>query len=63
VAVDATCAGLIGLDPMRLSYLREASRYVGNAAPDRIVQRAENPSRDESRFEVVDHRKSLQRRL
>ena len=33
VAVDATCARIMGLDPMRLRYLREASRYIGNAAP------------------------------
>lgn len=63
VAVDATCAHVIGLDPMRLGYLRDAARYLGNAAPERIAQRGENPRRYESRFEVVDHLKPLQRSL
>jgi uncharacterized protein (DUF362 family) len=61
VAVDATCARIMGLDPMKLGYLREASRYLGNAAPARIVQKGEMPTRYESRFEVVDHLKALQR--
>jgi uncharacterized protein (DUF362 family) len=61
VAVDATCARIIGLEPMKLGYLRDASRYLGNAAPERIAQRGENPGRFESRFDVVDHLKALRR--
>ena len=61
VAVDATCAHIIGLEPMKLRYLRDAARYLGNVAPERIDQRGEEPSRFESRFEVVDHLKSLRR--
>jgi uncharacterized protein (DUF362 family) len=63
VAVDATCASIIGLEPMKLGYLREASRYLGNVEPGRIAQRAERPSRYARRFEVVDHLKSLQRKI
>jgi uncharacterized protein (DUF362 family) len=61
VAVDATCARIMGLEPMRIRYLREASRYLGNVAPGRIDQRGEAPSRYEGRFEVLDHLKSLRR--
>jgi len=61
VAVDATCARIMGLEPMRIGYLRDASRYLGNAAPGRIVQRGERSDRFAGRFEVVDHLKSLRR--
>jgi uncharacterized protein (DUF362 family) len=61
VAVDATCAHIMGLEPMKIRYLRDASRYLGNAAPSRIAQRGENPARFEGRFDIVDHLKSLRR--
>ena len=32
VAVDATCARIIGFDPMKIPYLSEASRFLGNAS-------------------------------
>jgi uncharacterized protein (DUF362 family) len=62
VAVDATCARIMGLDPMKIGYVREASRYLGNAATGRIAQRGEDPGRYEGRFEVLEHLKSLRRR-
>jgi uncharacterized protein (DUF362 family) len=41
VAVDATAARLMGLEPRRLWYLAQADRFLGNATDDRIDQRGE----------------------
>jgi uncharacterized protein (DUF362 family) len=53
-AVDATCARLIGLDPGKLTYLREAGRFLGNVDEARIDQRGESTSRFAGTFDVVD---------
>jgi uncharacterized protein (DUF362 family) len=53
VAVDATCARAIGLNPERIHYIREASAFLGNADPDRIEHRGERPDRYAFRFEVL----------
>jgi uncharacterized protein (DUF362 family) len=45
VAVDATCARAIGIEPDRLRYLATAGGLLGNAREDRIRQIAEPPSR------------------
>ena len=39
VAVDATCARLIGLDPFRMPYLVAASRFLGNIDARQVDQR------------------------
>ncbi len=54
VAVDATCARVIDLDPYRIEYLSLASEFLGNAAESRIDQRGENISRYHTQFEVID---------
>jgi uncharacterized protein (DUF362 family) len=59
VAVDATCARIIGLDPMKLMYLAEAARFLGNVEEHRIDQRGESPERYRTRFEVPPHLQSL----
>jgi uncharacterized protein (DUF362 family) len=53
VAVDATCARLIGLDPAKVPYLKAAARFLGNAAPDRVEVRGEPLSRYATRFELA----------
>jgi uncharacterized protein (DUF362 family) len=53
VAVDATCARVIGLDPLKLTYLAAASRFLGVLDETRIEQRGESPSRYTTRFDVV----------
>jgi len=53
VAVDATCARIIGLDPMKMRYLREAGRFLGQAEEDRIEQRGEQPARYRTSFDLV----------
>ena len=58
VAVDATCARLIGLDPVKMPYLKVASRFLGNIDESRIDQRGENPARYRTQFDVI---KTVQR--
>ena len=59
VAVDATCARVIGLDPWKIAYLREASAFLGNVDQRRIVSVAESPSRFSTQFDVVDRLRSI----
>jgi len=59
VAVDATCARVIGLDPDRIIYINEAARFLGNADELRIDQRGEQPARFRSRLEVAPHLEHL----
>jgi uncharacterized protein (DUF362 family) len=53
VAVDATCARVIGLDPAKIDYLKAASRFLGRTDEARISHRGESPSRYLAQFEVV----------
>jgi uncharacterized protein (DUF362 family) len=60
VAVDATMARIIGLDPAKMTYLDEASRFLGHTDPARIDQRGEHPQRFATRFAVIDAIRGLQ---
>jgi uncharacterized protein (DUF362 family) len=55
VAVDATCARIIGLDPAKMEYLAWAGDFLGNIAERRIEHRGETPTRYRTVFDVVDH--------
>jgi uncharacterized protein (DUF362 family) len=59
VAVDATCARVIGLDPSKIRYLRTAGAYLGNLDERRIDQRGEPPLRYATRFDVIDSFKKI----
>lgn len=59
VAVDATCARIIGLDPRKMPYLDIAGQFLGNLNPRRIQQRGERPERYATSFEVVEHFRHL----
>ena len=59
VAVDATCARTIGLDPVKMPYLKVASRFLGNIDERKIEQRGENPSRYRTQFDVIEPLKRL----
>jgi uncharacterized protein (DUF362 family) len=59
VAVDATCATTIGLDPRKIPYLDVAGQFLGNVDNRRIQQRGESPSRYATTFEVVEHFKHI----
>jgi uncharacterized protein (DUF362 family) len=54
VALDATCARVIGLAPEKMPYLAVAGEFLGNVEPARIEQRAELPARYQSQFEVIE---------
>jgi uncharacterized protein (DUF362 family) len=45
VAVDATCARIMDVDPQRVDHLRWAGSFLGNIEPARIEQLAEAPAR------------------
>lgn len=62
VAVDATCARVMGIEPRKLPYLREAGRFLGNLEADRIAHRGEQPSRFETEFELIERFRHLRRR-
>src|SRR5262245_15387191 len=53
VAVDATCARVIGLAPERIDYLHQAAEFLGVIDAGRIDQRGEPLSRYATRFEVI----------
>lgn len=54
VAVDATCARLMSIDPSRVRYLREADAFLGNLAEDRVDQLGETVSRFSKDYRVLD---------
>ena len=54
VAVDATCARLIGLDPARIEYLSAAAAFLGNVDANRIEHRGESIERYRSDFAVLE---------
>lgn len=60
VAVDATCARIIGFDPAKITYLSQASEFLGHIDDARIDQRGENPARYRTRFDVLEQFTSLQ---
>ena len=53
-ALDASAARVIGLDPARLGYLKEAGRFLGNVDERRIDQLGEPLSRYATRFDVIE---------
>jgi uncharacterized protein (DUF362 family) len=62
VAVDATCARIIGIDPMKIGCLREGGQYLGNVQQTSILQRGENPARYETTFDLIDPMKPIRLR-
>ena len=50
VAADVTAATLMGIDPDRVPYLREAGRFLGLRDLDRIEQRGEDVDRSVTSF-------------
>jgi uncharacterized protein (DUF362 family) len=53
VAVDATCARIMGLRPETLPYLERASAFLGNLAEERVLQRGEPLTRFATSFDVL----------
>ena len=50
VAADVTAATLMGIDPDRVAYLREAGKFLGQGDLDRIEQRGEDVGRSVTHF-------------
>jgi hypothetical protein len=50
----------MGLDPAKISYLAQASAFLGHIDAARIDQRGENPARYRTRFDVLEQFASLQ---
>jgi uncharacterized protein (DUF362 family) len=59
VAVDATCARTIGIEPRRLGYLDEAARFLGNLDERRIEHRGERPDRFRFQFDLIESKRDL----
>jgi uncharacterized protein (DUF362 family) len=53
VAMDATCARIIGLDPGKIDYLIHGDDFLGISDETRITHRGERLSRYATRFDVV----------
>ncbi len=54
VAVDATAARLMTIDPGKIPYLTEAGRFLGNIAPEHILALGEDPAAFRQDFRVID---------
>ena len=53
VAVDATCARIMGLVPERIDYLKRASLLLGNMAEERVEQLGETIAGTRKPFEML----------
>jgi uncharacterized protein (DUF362 family) len=53
VAVDATAARVMEVDPGRVFYLAEAGRFLGQSEPELITQVGEDPDREAMPFELL----------
>jgi uncharacterized protein (DUF362 family) len=54
VAVDATAARLMGIEPARIWYITQASRFLGNMDDDVIDQRGEAITNFAQTYEVIE---------
>ena len=54
VAVDATCARAMGIDPIKVAYLEAAGQYLGNLDARYIDQRGERPERFRQSFDLIE---------
>jgi uncharacterized protein (DUF362 family) len=54
-AVDATCARIMGIDPLRIRHLRAASGWLGPVRETSIVQRGETIAAVRTDFALVEN--------
>jgi uncharacterized protein (DUF362 family) len=59
VAVDATAARVMKIDPQKIKYLAHAGEFLGNLAHDRIEQVGEPIDKVQQDFQVIDDFKDL----
>ena len=53
-AVDATAARIMGIDPLKIGYLRSALHRLGTPRPDQIEQRGEPIAALRTDFQLID---------
>ncbi|MHC4633267.1 MAG: DUF362 domain-containing protein [Planctomycetota bacterium] len=53
-AVDATTARIMGIDPLKVPYLRAASGWLGTVREKNITQRGENIAAVQTEFRLID---------
>jgi uncharacterized protein (DUF362 family) len=58
VAVDSTCARIMGIDPEKMDYLRMAAD-LGHVHTERIEQRGETIASVQTNFALIDEYKNL----
>lgn len=63
VAVDATAARIMGLEPARVTYLAQAAEFLGNLGSERIEQLGEAPEALRQDYEVLEPFRSLKESL
>ena len=54
LAVDATCARLMGIDPYKISHLAAADHQLGTISKAFIQQRGENLSLLKTHYNLID---------
>jgi len=54
-AVDATCARVMGIDPLRVTYLKAVAGWLGPVAEAEIEQRGEAIAAVRTPFALLDH--------
>jgi uncharacterized protein (DUF362 family) len=54
VAVDATSATVMGLEPTRVPYLAQAGEFLGNVELERVEQRGEDPGRLRQEYRLLE---------
>lgn len=59
VAVDATCARVMGIEPTKVPYLLVGGEYLGNIAAEKIDQRGEPIDRFQTQFDLIESMRSI----
>jgi uncharacterized protein (DUF362 family) len=53
-AVDATCCRIMGINPFKIKYLKQAAKYLGPIEEDNIIQLGERIKSVQTDFELID---------
>ena len=59
VALDATCARVMGIDPEKVPYLLVGGEFLGNMSAEKIDQRGERVDRFRTEFDLIDSLREL----
>jgi uncharacterized protein (DUF362 family) len=59
VAVDATAARLMMIEPRKIEYLEMADRFLGNISPERIELVGERLERFQQNYQVIENFQEL----